>query len=121
VTITFSRSGGIAAMPGQRVSATASTTARGGTVSAEGYSRAMTSDEAARLGVDVLQSIAETQAVRGQHSAARDAFTYQFSIVDDEGVTTTLSATDGVQLPPAVEHLVAWARQEIARIVSARM
>jgi hypothetical protein len=108
-------------MPGLRVTATASTTPHGGTVTAEGYSRSMAADEAARLTTDAACAIDEGQEA-GQHrsSAARDAFTYRFSILNDDGTGALLIANDDVSSPPALDRLVTWAREEIARIGSRR-
>jgi hypothetical protein len=118
LTIAFSRSGGIAVAPSLRVSALAALARDGGSVTAAGYSRTIDGEEAAALASDAREA-AEESAAGGVRRRMPDAFRYAFTITSGD-VSTTLAASDGEEMSPALTRLVAWARAECAAIVSAR-
>jgi hypothetical protein len=118
--MTFSRSGGVAAVPGLRVHATVSFDASGGTVSAGDYSRSMSAGEAAALAASARHAMADMRARPPSSAGARDAFVYRFSIAaDDRNVMLTL-VDDGLPRPEPEQRLLDWARAEAAAIAGQR-
>lgn len=116
MTITFLRTGGFAAIPGLRIRATAVLSPDGGRVSAGNYTREMNAAEADALAAAAREAIAEASSSSSLNTAARDAFVYQFSIVEDDGAVTAVTAIDAGPSPPALQRLVDWARTESAAI-----
>lgn len=118
MTISFTRSGGFAAVPALRIQAMASLSVDGGIVNAAGYSRTMAASEASALAHIAAQASAPP-ARETQTGAVRDVFVYRFSIVADDGAMSTLTLADaGEPLPHAEQQLLDWARTEAAAIAA---
>jgi hypothetical protein len=99
-----------------RIHATAVLAPDGGRVSADTYTREMNAAEARALAAAAREAIAEATPGPGPRTAARDTFVYQFSIIEDDGAATMVTATDAGPGSPGLQRLVDWARVESSAI-----
>jgi hypothetical protein len=120
VTITFSRTGGFAAVAALRVRAVVTIEHRRGGVESDDYYREIDAAEAEALASDAVAAITERRVRTHDATGARDAFRYEFSILPDAGNPETISACDDEPADSATGRLVVWARNEAARILARR-
>lgn len=118
MTLTFVRSGGLAAVPAFRISGRVTFDDTGANVTAEpSYRRALAADEHRELAAAAAAATEAGRAARPRAGPVRDGYHFTFTIEDASGRRVEVTANSGSpSLTPPVRTLVEWADREAAAI-----
>jgi hypothetical protein len=120
----FTRTGGIAAVPGLQVRGTATFDGSGGEVTSAGYHRTLNPSESQSLLTDAeaARVTAASHPVAG-NPRARDAYQYSIVIDIDGGQRATLRARGeaGPADPAPIARLIDWVSRETEAIAHQRL
>jgi hypothetical protein len=120
VTIEFSRSGGIAAVPGLQVRGTVTFSGDHGVVESGAYRRELDSDECEHLSAAAAAVVQQGESIAPPGDRSRDAYQFQLTVRAADRTVTIAAAAGSATLPPPVATLVDFLDRECAAIVRSR-